>query len=284
MTAPPRPPKPITEIPTKIPVTALRQPPGLKASQLAKGRVDFKVDEFDKKIAQFGYHLVWRKALLCPCVSPETDQARIDCSICDSSGYFYIEPISVQAIMSGLESRKGIYRNLGEWLEGMSVITTKAEIRLGYRDSLASVHSVMVFNEWITKGNRKGPRVNLPVGHDVARYRILRMLHMFYEVDERPVLLEERIDYEITEDGWIHWLPTGNQKVPDKTLLTIHYEYHPVWIVISAPHGVRDTVTKRREPAPSAKALPIQAAVKLDYLIDSKTTRMTSVTASFGND
>ncbi len=303
MRAPPRP-KSASAVPrigSAIPSTALKQEQisGLLPSQINKGRVDFKVDNFTRIILQKGYQFVWRKALLCPCTSPATDQARVDCQVCDSSGYIYIEPITVQGIMTNLEMKKGIYRNLGEWLEGTSVVTTTPEIRLGYRDSLAMVHSLMTFNEWITKGNRRGVRTRLPLGHDVCRYRVVNMLHLMYEVDKttgkvstekvnpdnlRPKAAELGVDFEITKDGWIKWLFRGNERIPDGTVLTVHYEFHPVWIVITNPHGVRDTVTRLKEPLPTAKALPLQVAVKLDYLIESKVLPSSAVTEAFGSD
>jgi hypothetical protein len=247
-------------------------------SQVMKGRVDLQPDKFSRIIQQVGYPLVWTKALLCPCVSPASEQARVDCKTCDSSGYFYVEPIEVQGIMTDLESKKGIYRNLGEWLTGTAVMTVNGDVRFGYRDRFAMVHSVMVFNEWIQKGNRRGIRSTLPVHVDACRYKIVRMLHLMWEPveDESPVALQQRLDFEVTDEGWIKWIGPGHN-IPDGATLTAHYEFHPVWVVITSPHGLRDTVTRHKEPLPVAKSLPLRAAVKLDYLVDSKTLRSSGV-------
>lgn len=272
------PPKPITA-PTEIPSTArstAEQTPRLSVDQLKKTRADIRVEEFRRIIQQKGYFLVWRKAILCTCFNAETEQAKADCSVCDGSGYFYIEPLDVQGIMTNLEKRKDIYRNLGTWLEGSSMVTIEPEFRPGYRDSYEMVHSIATFNEWITKGNRRGPRSKLPANHDVARYRIVKMLHMLRDVDGQPVGVEEKIHFEITDDGWIKWIGAGRE-IPDGTVFSINYEFHPVWIVVSHPHALRDTVTAFKHAVPAAQAMPVQAAVKLDYLIENVTLPSTKV-------
>jgi len=264
----PRPPTPKTA-PTQIPQTA--RTPGEQATisdaQVGKNRADFRVEKFRQVIRQKGYFLIWRKALLCTCRNPETEQARADCDVCDSSGFFYIEPLKVQGIMTNLEKKKDIYRHLGEWLEGTSMVTVEPEHRLGYRDSLEMVHSVMTFNEWIEKDNRRGTRSKLPVNHDAARYRISRMLHLMFDVNDQPVSVEEGVQFRITKDGWIEWIGSGIN-IPAGTIFSANYEFHPVWVVINHPHGIRDTVADFKQAEPTAQAMPVQAAVKLDYLID----------------
>ncbi len=183
--------------------------------------------------------------------------------------------------MTGLESKKGIYRNLGEWLDGSAVITTTAANRIGHRDSLTMQHSIMTFNEWIVKGNRHGIRSRLPANTDVCRYRIIKLLHMLYEMDEQPVAVQEGVHFKITKQGWIEWIGLG-LNIPDKTNFSVHYEFHPVWVVINHPHAVRDTVVKVKQPTPTVRAMPLQVAVKLDYLLDGKT--LPSVLTSDGSD
>jgi hypothetical protein len=91
------------------------------------------------------------------------------------------------------------------------------------------------------------------------------MLHLMYEVDDQPVAVEEGIHFTITDEGWIKWRGPGLQ-IPDGTVFTSNYEFRPVWVVTNHPHALRDTVTEFKEPSPTVTALPIQAAVKLDYL------------------
>lgn len=267
-----------TTVPSRIPKTAVKpsEQVQLTAAARDKARVDFRVEDFRRSIRTKGYHLTWRKAILCPCPTRESQQARPDCDKCDGSGFFYIEPLQIQAIMTSLERKKDIYRHLGEWLEGSSMATTEPEHRLGYRDSLEMTHSVMVFNEWLYKGNRRGIRSRLPAGVDSARYRIVRALHLFMEVDGVPVQLEDGVYYSINKNGWIEWQGPG-LAIPDNTVISINYEFHPVWIVTTHPHGVRDTMVKLKEPVAIATPLPVQAAVRLDYLASDTTLPSTGV-------
>lgn len=243
-----------------------------------KTRVDFREKEFIKAIRQKGYHVRWRKAMICVCINPETEQSRVRgaCDICDGSGYFYIDPHEIQAIMTGLTKSSDIYRKPGRWLQGQSQITVEPQYRIGYRDSIEMLDAVSTFNEWITKGNRRGIRSKLPTGVDAARYRIVRVTALFYaSPDLTPVRLEESLHFKINGSGWIEWLPEGN-KIADGTLFSIHYEFHPVYVVTSHPHALRDTVTSQKKAKPTVLNLPVQASVLLDYLLDVNTALPTT--------
>lgn len=263
-----KPPRPSTPR-VQVPKTAQTQSEvgQLTPAITGKTRADFRVDEFKKLLQQKGYFFRWRKAILCPCLNRETVQTNPDCQTCDASGYFYLEPLQVQGVMTNLEKKKNIYRNLGEWLEGSAMLTIPPEYRPGFRDSFEMLHSVMTFNELIFKGNRRGIRSDLSDGFDVGRYRIVRVLHMMYYVKGRPVLLEQGVHFEITNKGWIHWLPPADA-IPDGTVISLNYEFHPVWVVITHSHVIRDTLTKFKQPSDTVQALPLQVGVKLDYMTD----------------
>lgn len=257
-----------------IPATARGQGESLQLpdAQLQKVRADFRTEEFRKLIQQKGYFFVWRKALLCTCVNTETMQPRPDCRVCNSTALFYIDPIQIQGVMSGLEKRKDIYRNLGEWVDGTAMVTVAPEHRFGFKDSLEMQHSVMTFNEWLKKGNRDGFRAGMPANFDVARYSIVRMLHLMYpDANGAPVAVTESVHFSITSQGWIEWIGPGRQ-IPDGTIFSANYEFHPVWIVITHPHAVRDTVSKFKKPTATVEGLPTQAMVKLDYLFSDHAT------------
>lgn len=240
---------------------------------LDKTRVDFREEKFIEAIRQKGYRVTWRKAMLCVCFNPETEQSRIRgaCDICDGSGYFFIDPHEIQAIMTGLTKSTDIYRKPGKWLSGQSAVTVEPQYRLGYRDSIEMLDSVSTFNEFVIKGNRRGIRKKLPKGVDAARFRIVRVnALMFADSNLTPVRFEPEFHFKIQKDGWIEWTPEGN-KVADGTVFSIHYEFHPVYVVTSHPHAVRDTITSQKKKRPTVLNLPIQATVQLDYLFDVNT-------------
>ena len=68
-----------------------------------KVRADFRPEEFARAILQHGKRVTWRKAMLCPCINVDSDQASLDCTDCDGSGYFYVDPLPIQAHMASFE-------------------------------------------------------------------------------------------------------------------------------------------------------------------------------------
>jgi hypothetical protein len=57
--------------------------------------------------------------------------------------------------------------------------------------------------------------------------------------------------------------------VPDSTYLSLHYDFHPVYLIVSHPHAMRDDVTREKTgDRDKIISLPINAAAKLDYLVD----------------
>lgn len=237
---------------------------------LTKGRVDFREEEFIKAIRSKGYYVRWRKAMLCVCWNPQTEQSKIPgaCDTCDGSGFFYIDPHEIQAIMTGLTKSVDLYKKPGTWMQGQSSITVEPQYRIGFRDSIEMLDGVSTFNEWIIKGNRRGIRSKLPTGRDSARYRIVRVAALMYaSADCTPVRLDDGFHFKIDESGWIQWLPEGN-RIADGTVFSIHYEFHPVWVVTSHPHALRDTVSKTKRTRQTVLNLPVQATVQLDYLLD----------------
>jgi len=239
---------------------------------LKKARAQFRTQEFARVINQHGYYLVWSKAIVCPCMTPESDQAKLSCVTCDGSGFYYTDPIECRGIMTSLERNPKFFEKFGQWVEGTSSITVESMYRLGYRDRLEMIDSVMSHNEVFKKGERRGLRSRLPANTDSLRYRVYRMTKLVWHDPEtpesaQPLTLEEGQHYEITEDGWIRWLWAARH-IEDGDTVSALYEYHPVWVVVTHPHAVRDVVIEKKQPNVTVVALPVQAVVKLDYLAD----------------
>lgn len=278
-----KPPAPVTKGPTGVreetrdveqaPTVGEIDPNYRPDLAIDKTRVDFQDDKFVAAIRQKGYYVRWRKAMICVCINPETEQSRIRgaCDICDGSGYFYIDPHDIQAIMTGFTKQSDVYKKPGRWMTGEVAATVEPQYKLGYRDSLEMLDAVAVFNEWITKGNRRGIRSKLPDGVDSARYRIVNVNALFYASSEQtPVRLEKDLHFKINSNGWIEWTAEGN-KIPDGTVLSLHYEFHPVYIITSHPHQLRDTVSSQKKKRQTVVRLPVQVVALLDYLLDVNT-------------
>ncbi len=276
----------VVEVPrTVVPDTHDADPeliPPFDDLDISKNRVDWREEEFRRVIRQHGKHVVWRKALLCPCHDEQTGQAQINCENCDGSGFYYIDALKIQALMFNQDKHTKLYEKFGMWLQGETSVTVEPENRLGYRDSLELRDSVMTFTELIKKNNRRGARSKLPAGYDSARYRIVSMTRMMLATGlstsgcASTVSLECDKHFTISDDGWIKWTADGNTLVPDGHVLSVRYEFHPVWIVESFPHAMRDDISGRKTDKSRVIGHPLQAAAKLDYLLDVNTPAPTT--------
>lgn len=236
----------------------------------AKTRSDFREEEFVRIIRQHGKHVVWRKALLCPCFNAETEQIRVDCDHCNGDGYVYVHPHRIQALMMQFDKKTSIYERYGLFQEGSCQVTTLPDHRLGYRDSLEMLDAVIPMNELLVKGNRRGRRSVLPDGVDAARFRIVSVAALLVEKSDSVMQLEEGLHFTITSEGWIQWTDLGNRAVKDGTSFSIHYDFHPIFLCISWMHVTRDDVSGRRTvpTKPRSVSLPVQAMCKLDFLVN----------------
>jgi hypothetical protein len=271
-----KPPAPVTPQSKTSPARTVVIPPTVQETDtlpsdqeigpIDKQRSDFRTNEFYRVIRQKGYFLKWRKAILCTCVNSETEQANMNCTACDGSGFFYVDPIDIQGLMTNFNKKDDIYQRPGHWLSGDSVVTVEPQYRLGFRDSLEMKDSIMVFNEWMVKANREGVRANLADNYDAARYAIVSAVAAFVDDSGSPFRLTEGTHFTVTKEGLIRWTASGNSVVEDGSYVSIHYEFHPVWIVLSYPHALRDTVSTLKRANQTVEALPLQATVKLDYL------------------
>jgi hypothetical protein len=256
-------------VPKTVSTTELKDPyADLSATvNTRKTRGQFRAIEFTRAIRQHGYFLTWRKAVLCPCRNPKTDQVKMNCKNCDGSGIFYFDPIKVRGIMTALERNVKPYEKFGSWNEGTSMLTVEPQYRMHFMDQIQMTDSVMTHAEWIKKGNRHGTRTRLPKNVDSGRYRIIRMIQALV-VDENTDIvyaLDEGKHFKIDGDGWVEWLTND---VADGMVVSLLYEYHPIWIVMSHVHALRDVVIETKNPQPEVTSLPVQTRVKLDFLAE----------------
>lgn len=235
-----------------------------------KTRGSFRTIEFIRAILQHGYYLVWRKAVICPCITGQTRQVDMNCTQCDGSGFFYFDPIEIRGIMSRLERNAKTYEKFGSWIEGTSQLTVEPQYRLSFRDQIEMLDSIMTHAEILTKDDRRAMRSVLPANCDSARYRIFRMVHaVIIDPDTGEVAkLEDGYHFKIRDEGWIEWLAAG-QTIPANTTISVLYEYHPIFMVTSHLHAFRDGVIENKQSVAQVTALPVQATVKLDYLSDT---------------
>jgi len=240
-------------------------------------RTQFRTVEFDRALLQHGKRVVWRKAMLCPCQQEATDQANPACVSCDGSGFFYVDPLEILAHMAAFSKSTRLYEKFGLWTSGEVSVTTQQAYRLAWQDSIEMIDDMMNFNELLKKGNRRGRRSALPALTDSARYRIAKLTKALY-LDPTGQVLPLEVGYHMTlnAQGHIVWLAAGERLVCDGQLVSIHYDFHPCWIVTSHPHASRTDVAGVHQATADVVGLPLQCSAQLDFL--AQTERILPVT------
>ena len=86
--------------------------------------------------------------------------------------------------------------------------------------------------------------------------------------------LEPGVHFTLTDEGWIRWTSAGDRVVPNDGVITVHYDFHPIFLVLSWMHVTRDDVSGRKTTPqqPRVLGLPVQAMAKLLFLADSNST------------
>jgi hypothetical protein len=250
-----------------------------------KPRVDFERSDFDRLIREKGYRIMWQAAELCPCrLNSDTDQPDPSCPICDASGYVYTFPDpaekeledytrevppfqstpterATQGIMTSMTHDPQIFEKFGEWLLGTAALTTFSWNKVGFRDRFKVLDHTQVYRQVLVVP----PSQIVPVKRAARaslRYPVVRLRRVF-AVTAAGVSVDYTESTTIQDDGSL--LVTA----PPGTRLSISYEMNPVWIVVDYPHILRGTLIrfKTTKILGDNEVLPIQAMVKLDYLL-----------------
>ena len=75
---------------------------------LSNASPEFMRSEFDSAVYLKGYEVVIEKALRCPCNAP--DSPLTDCQNCFGTGYFYVNPVSTHALITGINGNNDYKR------------------------------------------------------------------------------------------------------------------------------------------------------------------------------
>lgn len=75
---------------------------------LSNASPEFMRSEFDSAVYLKGYEVIIEKALRCPCNAP--DSPLTDCQNCFGTGYFYVNPVSTHALITGINGNNDYKR------------------------------------------------------------------------------------------------------------------------------------------------------------------------------
>ena len=270
---------PVLSKSTKVKAGVVGLPTGVKDLV----RADFRNEMWIQAIEAKGYRLAWSRTAQCPCKSlnDQTDQNDPNCPLCDGLGWIFFKPEGavsnpkligpldpiqtrfvgdhgaiIHGIMTGLSNQQNALDAIGPWMQGMAMVTVRAENKLGYYDRLTALDSRIVYSQILKAGETPILKTKYPV----VQSNLVRSVDKVYV---------EGTDFDITV-GDIVWKPT---KAPAPTTpLVVHYLTHPTYRITEHPHMVRTTLTKFKQKAPLTPQgepvdLPVQGVCRYEFML-----------------
>jgi len=157
----------------------------------------------------------------------------------------------IKGVMSGITNKFVPYDQVVARLEGISMLTVRAENKLGYYDRICNLDATV--SQCELKDAESGST-----------------LSMKYPIRDINLLRSESTVYVVTTDftivaGDISWVsgraPTAG------TQLVCHYLTHPYWRVMDHPHAARLTPVRFKSATEDPRPLPVSAVLKYEWLL-----------------
>lgn len=246
--------------------------------------LEIRDDRLIEAIERHGARLAWTRATICPCGgwNDQTRQPDPACPRCRGGAVVYFGPKNytvpenigqLNALQNAVIAKDGasvirgfiqrvtqaqdFYDVLGNWVRGTMMVTVRPENKIGYYDRLVNLDSEMCYSEVITYDPASGL---VPTRYPVTGVNAI--------ISDQDIRYEEDEDFVVT-GGVISFLPGSAPAVSVR--LSVHYLMHPTWLVIDHPHVLRESqrrkkVTTQSTPIGNPTPLPIQGAVRLEFL------------------
>ena len=202
-------------------------------------------------IKNHGYVLTHYRAIRCPCIDPTTGSPNPNHTVCEH-GWQYFGEETIQGIITSISSERQYMDTGGFWLGTMN-LTVLSNVRLAFHDKIVHQQSAMVYTELLDVSYANGTSLRYPP------------IEIDYVADINGISYTEGVAYTISGNK-ISWI--GTAAPVDGSQVSIAYLCHPVWLIISNPHVIRDTQTKFRSPNQVNLPLPVQAQCKLEWLVE----------------
>ena len=210
----------------------------------AKGRVDLRVDDFDRLIDQKGVNVKVYRTSYCPNVkSIDAAEHEINCPLCNGSGYLDRYPICTKAFIQNQDLERQMEGHAGQHDGNSVAMTFPIGIELQYFTRVDLIDFTDIYFQRILRK----PGSNI----DVLKYRACKVNMI---IDKNNVEYFQDQDFKIDPSGNIMW--TTLRKPADNVIYSVHYESHVQFRATRAMHVNRFTQYK----APGA---PLVEHIKL---------------------
>lgn len=222
---------------------------------------EFIKTEFDAAIYLKGYTTIIEKALRCPC---HEHHPLIDCENCFGTGYFYINPIRTNSLITGI-NQNNQYKTWSEELLGTIAITVRDIDKpiFGYFDRITLKNEYSYFSEnLIVRRNESNIFV-------FTTYKPIELisLHIFISSAQKLVKLS---NFTINPNN-PYCIILDESELEDSTsgVVSVYYKHEPQYHILDFPHEVRASWVKNKSTGSLEKIqLPVQAIARRSHLID----------------
>jgi len=236
---------------------------------------------------ELGFDVLWARGLKCPCrMNPQTEQPDQTCGYCEGTGFMYVHPdpdnypeqlaftdgrvelyaggLPIRAIITNMTWDAQIFEKFGEWVAGMANVSVRGDIRLHYADRLIMRDALMSFNQVLQQSTLAATIAVGPDPTTMLRYPAVEVL----EIRTHTTRWRNRQHFTVNNAGQIVW--EALQGPAADAYFSVHYLYHPRWIVVDFPNmlrGARVSPKFIEETKHTYKDFPVKATVKLDFLV-----------------
>lgn len=152
---------------------------------------------FNRHLNMMGQDFGWRRSYACPCINPNSGQAKPGCKHCQGKGRLWDAAVAGKAGIVGRDQMKS-FATFGVWDAGdimLSIPSDSPLYAIGQYDRVAALNRSEPFSLNLVRGM-----------NDLIRFPILSVERVFWLANDEPV---DADPVTVLPDGRIAW--TGQQ-------------------------------------------------------------------------
>lgn len=209
-------------------------------------------DKFTQLITVHGYKVLWERASYCPYFrGPSPRDHDINCDRC-LNGFMYYEPTLTTMHVQSLSISQQYYA-YGHFASGKAQITAYPEYKVSFFDRITLCESRLRTSELVTR--QRDTTTDLLKSAPVGVERVT------WVDSDNALQVATSVDYSPSENG-ITW-QTAHRPNADTTYTIVYYA-RPVYIVLDAPHHVRDEAVIDSSGERQSFEFPVQVTGQLE--------------------
>lgn len=242
-------------------ITSQAQPANVNQSP----KVNHDKNDYDVRIWQHGYDVVFEKALKCPCKEPLEGGFLSNCQNCGGTGWLFINPLKTRMVLSSMGNEKE-FEIWSELDKGDVNVTARSIEDLAYFDRITVLNGLSRHQEVLYPKLTDNNRL-----FNYTLYNIKQPFYvaLFRSPTEKLQILKQGEDYTF-ENNVIYLddkFKEDQYKFEGQLSLTIRYEHRPQFHIVKLVRDVMSTFIKEGNKEKSVE-LPISAIARRPHYME----------------